>query len=54
VKTNGGKLDSERKGNDVQPTIVTKLEDDSSIVHQETFAPILHVFKCKVGSRRLI
>ncbi len=44
----GGKIYSERKGNYVQPTIVTQLNHDSPIVHQETFAPILYVLKCKV------
>jgi aldehyde dehydrogenase family 7 protein A1 len=54
VKQNGGKIFyggniySERKGNYVQPTIVTQLNHDSPIVHQETFAPILYVLKCKV------
>lgn len=43
----GGKIYSERKGNYVQPTIVTNLQHDASIVHQETFAPILYVLKCK-------
>ncbi len=45
----GGKLNTERKGNYVQPTIVTQLKHDSPIVHQETFAPILYVLKCKVN-----
>jgi hypothetical protein len=36
---------TERKGNYVQPTIVTDLKYNSSIVHQETF---LYVLKCKV------
>ncbi|CAF1044508.1 unnamed protein product [Adineta steineri] len=43
----GGKLYTERKGNYVQPTIVTDLKHNSPIVHQETFAPILYVLKCK-------
>lgn len=45
----GGKLYTQRKGNYVQPTIITDLKHDSSIVHQETFAPILYVLKCKVN-----
>ncbi|CAF3829738.1 unnamed protein product [Rotaria sp. Silwood1] len=43
----GGEVYKERKGNFVQPTIVTELKHDSPIVHQETFAPILYVLKCK-------
>lgn len=38
----------DRPGNYVEPTIVTGLEHDASIVHTETFAPILYVFKFKV------
>uniref|UniRef100_A0A8B9X0S7 aldehyde dehydrogenase (NAD(+)) n=1 Tax=Bos mutus grunniens TaxID=30521 RepID=A0A8B9X0S7_BOSMU len=34
-------------GNYVEPTIVTGLDHDASIVHTETFAPILYVFKFK-------
>jgi acyl-CoA reductase-like NAD-dependent aldehyde dehydrogenase len=44
----GGNLYTERKGDYVQPTIVTDLKHNSSIVHQETLAPILNVPKCKV------
>ncbi|CAF1362411.1 unnamed protein product [Rotaria sordida] len=40
-------LEQQRQGNYVQPTIVTQLKHDSPIVHQETFAPILYVLKCK-------
>ena len=38
----------DRPGNYVEPTILTGLEHDASIVHTETFAPILYVFKFKV------
>ena len=34
-------------GNYVEPTTVTGLDHDASIVHTETFAPILYVFKFK-------
>ncbi|XP_001362189.2 alpha-aminoadipic semialdehyde dehydrogenase [Monodelphis domestica] len=34
-------------GNYVEPTIVTGLPHDASIVHRETFAPILYVLKFK-------
>jgi acyl-CoA reductase-like NAD-dependent aldehyde dehydrogenase len=44
----GGNVYRDRKGNFVQPTIVTGLAHDSPIVHEETFAPILYVLKCKV------
>ena len=44
----GGNVYSQRKGNYVQPTIVTQMKHYSPIVHQETFAPILYVLKCKV------
>ncbi|XP_048382930.1 alpha-aminoadipic semialdehyde dehydrogenase [Stegostoma tigrinum] len=36
-----------RPGNYVEPTIVTGLPHDASIVHTETFAPILYVLKFK-------
>ncbi|KAF4014850.1 hypothetical protein G4228_006590 [Cervus hanglu yarkandensis] len=42
----GGKV-MDRPGNYVEPTIVTGLDHDASIVHTETFAPILYVFKFK-------
>ncbi|UJR31331.1 hypothetical protein I4U23_018829 [Adineta vaga] len=42
-----GSVYTERKGNYVQPRIVTDLKHDSSTVHQETFASILYVLKCK-------
>ncbi|XP_029475291.1 alpha-aminoadipic semialdehyde dehydrogenase [Rhinatrema bivittatum] len=42
----GGKV-IERPGNYVEPTIVTGLPHDSSMVHTETFAPILYVVKFK-------
>lgn len=42
----GGKV-CPGKGNFVQPTIVTDLSHDSPLVHQETFAPILYLLKCK-------
>lgn len=38
----------DRPGNYVEPTIVTGLDHNASIVHTETFAPILYVFKFKV------
>jgi acyl-CoA reductase-like NAD-dependent aldehyde dehydrogenase len=37
-----------REGNYVEPTIVTDIAHDASIVKQETFAPILYIFKCQV------
>ncbi|XP_057592322.1 alpha-aminoadipic semialdehyde dehydrogenase isoform X3 [Hippopotamus amphibius kiboko] len=42
----GGKV-MDRPGNYVEPTIVTGLDHCASIVHTETFAPILYVFKFK-------
>uniref|UniRef100_A0A8D1RBU9 aldehyde dehydrogenase (NAD(+)) n=1 Tax=Sus scrofa TaxID=9823 RepID=A0A8D1RBU9_PIG len=42
----GGKV-MDRPGNYVEPTIVTGLDHSASIVHTETFAPILYVFKFK-------
>uniref|UniRef100_A0A670XUB8 aldehyde dehydrogenase (NAD(+)) n=1 Tax=Pseudonaja textilis TaxID=8673 RepID=A0A670XUB8_PSETE len=42
----GGKV-IERPGNYVEPTIVVDLPHNSSIVHTETFAPILYVLKFK-------
>ncbi|XP_061045542.1 alpha-aminoadipic semialdehyde dehydrogenase [Eubalaena glacialis] len=42
----GGKV-MDRPGNYVEPTIVTGLDHNASIVHTETFAPILYVFKFK-------
>lgn len=40
----GGKV-MDHPGNYVEPTIVTGLAHDAPIVHKETFAPILYVFK---------
>ena len=34
------------EGNFVEPTLVTDLAHDAPIVHEETFAPILYIFKC--------
>ena len=45
----GGEIYSQRKGNFVQPTIVTDLQHDSPLVHQETFVPILYLLKCQVS-----
>ncbi|XP_078009224.1 alpha-aminoadipic semialdehyde dehydrogenase isoform X2 [Phascolarctos cinereus] len=42
----GGKT-IDRPGNYVEPTIVTGLDHDASVVHRETFAPILYVLKFK-------
>ncbi|EMP34765.1 Alpha-aminoadipic semialdehyde dehydrogenase [Chelonia mydas] len=42
----GGKVVN-RPGNYVEPTIVTGLPHNASIVHTETFAPILYVLKFK-------
>lgn len=52
VKAQGGKIEFggkeiDRPGNYVEPTIVTGLTHDSAIVHHETFAPIVYVFKTK-------
>lgn len=41
----GKKID--REGNFVEPTIITNIAHDASIVHEETFAPILYILKCK-------
>jgi len=43
----GGKRISGMEGNFVEPTMVTGLAHDSELVHQETFAPILYILKCK-------
>lgn len=40
-------------GNYVEPTIVTGLVHDAPIVHKETFAPILYVFKFKVKKKKM-
>ena len=45
----GGQIISQGKGNFVQPTIVVDLQHNSKLVHQETFAPILYLLKCKVS-----
>uniref|UniRef100_A0A673TTW4 aldehyde dehydrogenase (NAD(+)) n=1 Tax=Suricata suricatta TaxID=37032 RepID=A0A673TTW4_SURSU len=45
--TTARRLVMDRPGNYVEPTIVTGLAHDVSIVHTETFAPILYVFKFK-------
>ncbi|XP_036590884.1 alpha-aminoadipic semialdehyde dehydrogenase [Trichosurus vulpecula] len=42
----GGKT-IDRPGNYVEPTIVTGLDHDASVVHRETFAPLLYVLKFK-------
>uniref|UniRef100_A0A669E3A3 aldehyde dehydrogenase (NAD(+)) n=2 Tax=Oreochromis TaxID=8139 RepID=A0A669E3A3_ORENI len=42
----GGKV-MDRPGNYVEPTIITGLPHDASIVHTETFVPILYVLKFK-------
>jgi len=52
AKSQGGKVTYggkkiEREGNFVEPTIITGLAHDAPIVHQETFAPILYILKCK-------
>lgn len=39
-------------GNYVEPTIITGLLHDAPIVHEETFAPILYVFKFKVKKKK--
>lgn len=40
-------------GNYVEPTIVTGLAHDAPIVHTETFAPILYIFKFKVKKEKI-
>ncbi|XP_065729431.1 alpha-aminoadipic semialdehyde dehydrogenase isoform X2 [Phocoena phocoena] len=45
--TTARRLVMDRPGNYVEPTIVTGLDHNASIVHTETFAPILYVFKFK-------
>ncbi|XP_078253127.1 alpha-aminoadipic semialdehyde dehydrogenase [Rhinoraja longicauda] len=42
-----GGMTIDRPGNYVEPTIVTGLPHDATIVHTETFAPILYVLKFK-------
>lgn len=42
----GGKI-IDRPGFFVEPTIITGLAHDAAIVKQETFAPIVYVFKTK-------
>ncbi|CAH7020775.1 alpha-aminoadipic semialdehyde dehydrogenase isoform X2 [Phodopus roborovskii] len=42
----GGKV-MDHPGNYVEPTIVTGLAHNAPIVHEETFAPILYIFKFK-------
>jgi aldehyde dehydrogenase family 7 member A1 len=37
----------DRAGYFVEPTIITGLAHDAPIVHDETFAPIVYVLKCK-------
>ena len=44
----GGQIYKQRKGNYVQPTIITDIQHNTPIVQQETFVPILYVLKCKV------
>lgn len=41
----GGKV-MEREGYFVEPTIITGLPHDASVVHKETFAPIVYILKC--------
>jgi len=43
----GGQIYKQRKGNYVQPTIITDIQHNTPIVQQETFVPILYVLKCK-------
>ncbi|KAB0392348.1 hypothetical protein E2I00_014096 [Balaenoptera physalus] len=45
--TTARRLVMDRPGNYVEPTIVTGLDHNATIVHTETFAPILYVFKFK-------
>jgi aldehyde dehydrogenase family 7 member A1 len=37
----------DREGFFVEPTIITGVAHDAPIVHEETFAPIVYVLKCK-------
>lgn len=39
----------DRPGNYVEPTIVSGLRHIAAIVHRETFAPIVYVFKTSVS-----
>merc|ERR1712180_115054 len=52
VKQLGGTIECggktiDREGYYVEPTIVTGLPHDASIIHKETFAPIVYVLKCE-------
>lgn len=49
----GGKRIEGLEGNFVEPTIVTGLAHNAPIVHEETFAPILYILKCKVYQKLL-
>jgi len=56
VASLGGKVEiggQVLNGNFVQPTIVTGLDAGAEIVQEETFAPIVYVFKAKVYCRLL-
>jgi aldehyde dehydrogenase family 7 member A1 len=53
AKKQGGKIiyggkKIEHEGNFVEPTIVTDLPHNARIALEETFAPILYIFKCQV------
>lgn len=53
AKKQGGKIiyggkKIQHEGNFVEPTIITDLPHNADIALQETFAPILYIFKCKV------
>ena len=59
AKAQGGTIEFggnviDRPGNYVEPTIVTGLAHDAEIVHNETFAPIVYILKCKVRRRYII
>lgn len=43
----GGQVMTDRPGFFVQPTIITGLKPNASVVMNECFAPILYVLKCK-------
>jgi len=45
VEYGGNKIDCE--GNFVEPTIISGLPHDSPVIHRETFAPIVYVYKTK-------
>lgn len=44
----------DRPGNYVEPTIISGLEHDASVVQRETFVPIVYILKMKVIITRFV